>query len=399
MGIIYGHAAPGTWIAGAYGEDWPGYFMMNGTVNSRYLAGSHAELGYRTPTKTYLATTSMTHSEQGSADTTVIEGAMDGVVAGLIRLNSSYDSDYSEFEFDPMVGMDPGTYFTPMHSTIFTQYVDADNDGSPEESYLTYKGEVNYYNTSDLRGHPTTCKLVMVFTLTDVVEDDTNDPACTAAGCPASWQGDQYCDLLCMSPSCGNDNGDCDACLSSGCTLDLVGNSDCDAECASAECSWDGQMCVPSGAGGIDSNEPACTASGCPASWQGDGHCDEGCISVECGHDAGDCGACLATGCTLELLGNDACDLACNSTLCQNDFRQCGGGAGCADDASFTDELGFACHSWAGYDCSLAASLYGYSVQGEALLLASCPVGCGLCAGELSSEIQRSPLEMQRRWT
>ncbi|KAK3255428.1 hypothetical protein CYMTET_35385, partial [Cymbomonas tetramitiformis] len=38
---------------------------------------------------------------------------------------------------------------------------------------------------------------------------DSNDPACTAAGCPANWQGDSICDELCRIEACNNDNGDC----------------------------------------------------------------------------------------------------------------------------------------------------------------------------------------------
>jgi len=46
------------------------------------------------------------------------------------------------------------------------------------------------------------------------------------------------------------------------------------------------------------------------------------------------------------------------------------------DNPSFSDEKGFACTEWAGFDCSAAMDQYSYSAAGQAALLQNCQTTC-----------------------
>ena len=64
--------------------------------------------------------------------------------------------------------------------------------------------------------------------------------------------------------------------------------------------------------------------------------------------------------------------------------------SGCADDAAFTDELGWGCDSWEGYDCyDVGTALsWGYTAEGMEAIAVSCRYSCGLCGdGPAAAEI------------
>ncbi|KAK3239758.1 hypothetical protein CYMTET_50341 [Cymbomonas tetramitiformis] len=68
----------------------------------------------------------------------------------------------------------------------------------------------------------------------------------------------------------------------------------------------------------------------------------------------------------------ESCELSCG--LCRNPPPP----KVCVDDLQFEDELGNACSTWEGYNCSEALSL-GYTEEGKADILESCELSCGLC--------------------
>ncbi len=53
----------------------------------------------------------------------------------------------------------------------------------------------------------------------------------------------------------------------------------------------------------------------------------------------------------------------------------------CEDDVAFTDDLGWACDSWVGYDCFdvQTALSWGYTADGMDAIVASCRYSCGIC--------------------
>ncbi|KAK3275039.1 hypothetical protein CYMTET_16812 [Cymbomonas tetramitiformis] len=131
--------------------------------------------------------------------------------------------------------------------------------------------------------------------------DDTNDAECTAAGCPANWQGDGYCDAMCEIEVCHMDNGDCAGntdtntpeCTTAGCPANWQGDGFCDDDCNIEACQMDNGDCAGAPPPGevTDTNTPECTSEGCPANWQGDGFCDDSCYIEACNLDNGDCAA------------------------------------------------------------------------------------------------------------
>ena len=66
------------------------------------------------------------------------------------------------------------------------------------------------------------------------------EPLC-AAGCPALWLGDGYCDEACYKAACRWDAQDCSAepGCADGCLPTYLGDGECDAECNTAACAFD----------------------------------------------------------------------------------------------------------------------------------------------------------------
>ena len=77
---------------------------------------------------------------------------------------------------------------------------------------------------------------------------------CDSSLCPASWKGDGFCDLSCMTAACSWDSGlqgsDCAAtCVNSGCGNRLEEDPYCRSQCNIAACGWDWGRCAVCSAG------------------------------------------------------------------------------------------------------------------------------------------------------
>ena len=72
----------------------------------------------------------------------------------------------------------------------------------------------------------------------------------------------------------------------------------------------------------------------------------------------------------------DGCPLSCDTCTPAVNTQD-----DCADDSIFADEQGYPCNDWADASlvCSAATSEHSYSSDGEAALLAACPVSCETC--------------------
>jgi hypothetical protein len=66
-----------------------------------------------------------------------------------------------------------------------------------------------------------------------------------AAGCPASYIADGYCDTGCNVAACSYDGGDCTATTecATGCPASYIADGYCDTYCNVAACSYDGGDC------------------------------------------------------------------------------------------------------------------------------------------------------------
>lgn len=125
-----------------------------------------------------------------------------------------------------------------------------------------------------------------MFVLLSVIGLVNSSSVCSPARCPSLWQGDDYCDLGCMSLACNFDS--------------LPGEV------------WvEASDCLNN-----------CTATGCQLEELRNQYCNEGCNSPECGWDLGSCGVCAA-GCMEKMVGNGVCDSACNILACEFDSGDC----------------------------------------------------------------------------
>ncbi|KAK3235504.1 hypothetical protein CYMTET_54301 [Cymbomonas tetramitiformis] len=225
---VYSYTVQGTWVGDVYGEDWPGYYMMNGTVNSPYLGESTFEFGYEGMQKTYLVSSSVSWVDEEGEDPThtTLMGESEGLVTGLV----SYDmgSSYDASAFDASSALPDGVSFSPVFSKVHYTFVNADHDDLPDQEFLTYEASVHYYKDAS-SAEATVCELVLFVNLTagEYGVEDSNTAGCTSSGCPASWQGDDFCDLDCMTDACNDDGGDCASCIDSGCIKDGACTESC----------------------------------------------------------------------------------------------------------------------------------------------------------------------------
>ena len=187
---------------------------------------------------------------------------------------------------------------------------------------------------------------------------------CLEAGCGPRSEGDPLCRAVCNTAACGWDWGNCGVCVS-GCksylgTEDLVGNGVCDDICHHQSCSFDGGDCVLSTQG-------TC-AFGCFSSMLGDGTCDMECMSVTCENDKGDCdGSLCSPGCYPYLRSNGICDTACHTSNCNWDDFDCDCSPGCTSDLLTNSICDSLCDS---SDCQFDMNFCVLSIQG------TCASGC-----------------------
>ncbi|KAK3278142.1 hypothetical protein CYMTET_13900 [Cymbomonas tetramitiformis] len=333
----------GSWIEDVYGSDWPGFYRLIGDVDSPYVSSATVVFGYDDTStgQTVMQSSTDAALTYPSDGVTRVTGEHEGVVIGL-------SDTYIEDANSPLPS---GTVFAPVFTHQEYRYADLNNDGIVDEELVTYTAAVRY--TAAESATATDCDLVYLYNYSaaeagefdsDYTPEDSNDPGCSAAGCPASWQGDGWCDSLCLNSACDQDSGDCEACLVEGCDVAKLGDGACDSACDNPACHSDFGDCGEE-AGGVDAdtNDAECTAAGCPAFWQGDGYCDEVCEIEECEYDRGDCHvedsdsdaevedsndpACTAVGCPTFWQGDDWCDIQCYVAECAYDSGDCAGSA------------------------------------------------------------------------
>lgn len=118
------------------------------------------------------------------------------------------------------------------------------------------------------------------------------------------------CDLICNSPSCFYDNGECFGC-SLGCLEAMVSDGVCQGACYVPECEYDGIDCVDM------------CKHGCSPDMIGDGNCDSACNTESCDFDGGDCYEQCSPGCYSYMIGDELCETECITDPCGYDFDDC----------------------------------------------------------------------------